>query len=140
MERFWSKVDRSPDCWVWTGAVNDRNRPSYGRIRIDGRTRYTHRLSWEMHHGPVPAGMEVCHTCDNPPCVRPDHLFLGTTSDNQQDACRKGRNRRRLNPGAVLIIRELADRGVTGRAMAPVFGVSEQTISMIVRRRTWTCV
>ncbi len=90
-ERFWPKVRRGEGCWEWTGA---RSAKGYGRLtagrRGDGYLR-THRLSFELAYGPVPDGLFVLHRCDNPPCVRPDHLFLGTKSDNMRDAVSKGR-------------------------------------------------
>lgn len=88
--RFWSKVDTSGECWLWTGATNGR----YGKIGRGGRgvsPASVHRVAYEMAYGPIPEGFAVCHRCDVPLCVRPDHLFLGTTSDNMQDAARKGR-------------------------------------------------
>ena len=92
-QRFWSKVVKSkhPDgCWVWTGARGSKGYGSLARGER-GLTRLTHRISWEMHHGPIPDGMCVCHHCDSPPCIRPDHLFLGTDSDNMRDMNAKGR-------------------------------------------------
>lgn len=93
-DRFWEKVDKTtnPDgCWVWTGAVTAPGQ--HGRIWVasEGRKVIASRVSWEMHFGPIPAGHEVCHTCDNPPCVYPGHLFLGTHRVNMQDASAKGR-------------------------------------------------
>lgn len=91
-ERFWEKVDKSGDCWLWTGRPDGRM--GYGRIRegvAGSATLLAHRVAWELAFGPVPAGLDVCHTCDIPLCVRPDHLFLGTTLDNMADAKAKGR-------------------------------------------------
>ena len=88
-ERFWSKVKKGAECWEWTGAVNKRNK-GYGRLDINGKQVRAHRLSYEIHYGPIPKGMEVCHICDNPPCVRPSHLFIGTHKDNMIDAGAKG--------------------------------------------------
>lgn len=89
--RFWRKVDQTGDCWVWSGAVSDKGYGSMGGP--DGVTLLVHRFSWEIHYGPIPPGMFVCHRCDNRPCVRPEHLFLGTAKDNTRDMMAKGRNR-----------------------------------------------
>lgn len=87
-ETFWSRVDQSGDCWEWTGARFPRG---YGTTRFEGKNWYSHRLAWVLTNGPIPAGLQVCHTCDNPPCCRPEHLFLGTIKENLQDASAKGR-------------------------------------------------
>lgn len=87
--RMWSRVDKTGDCWVWTGATVHNG---YGTISVNNRLVRTHRLAYELTHGPIPAGMKVLHTCDNPPCCRPDHLFLGTDKDNVHDAVDKGRH------------------------------------------------
>lgn len=93
-ERFWSKVDKTGECWEWTGG---RTAPGWhGRIAVDARRKTVRkviasRASWEIHFGPIPVGLRVLHACDNAGCVRPDHLMLGTQRANMQDAGRKGR-------------------------------------------------
>jgi len=94
--RFWSKVDKSSaeiksphvtsPCWEWTAGTDGR----YGRFACNGETR-AHRVAWTLAHGTVPDGLCVLHRCDNPPCVRVEHLFLGTDLDNSQDKEQKGR-------------------------------------------------
>jgi hypothetical protein len=94
--RFWKHVEKTDDgCWEWTARCipvpNHPDQRGHGQIRIDGKAVLTHRFSWELHNGPIPDGLLVLHRCDNRPCVRPDHLFLGTHKDNTLDAMSKGR-------------------------------------------------
>jgi len=89
-ERFWEKVDvRGPDeCWPWTRKHNPKG---YGQFRKDKMVQ-AHRMAWELTNGPIPDGLDVLHTCDNPPCCNPHHLFLGTNDDNMRDMNSKGRH------------------------------------------------
>jgi hypothetical protein len=100
-ERFWKRVQIGPGCWLWIGS---RTKKGYGSIRAPwhGPLLLAHRVSYELHFGPIPPGKYICHHCDNPPCVRPDHFFLGDESLNKLDMHRKGRARgyqRGFQPG-----------------------------------------
>src|SRR3990167_6368362 len=81
-ERFWRKVEKTHGCWLWTGA---RLTKGYGLVRRDTVGILAHRYSWILAHGAIPENMDVCHHCDNPQCVRPDHLFVGTRKANMED-------------------------------------------------------
>lgn len=96
LARFWKRVKRrtKTQCWPWLGPADP-----YGRIRIDGRRWSTHRLSWWIHFGEIPKGLSVLHSCDNPPCCNPNHLWLGTTKDNMADMSKKGRAAKGLRHG-----------------------------------------
>lgn len=147
--RYLAKVDqRGPDeCWPWTAC---RNPFGYGTFR--GITeQLAHRYGYRLHTGPIPEGMQVCHTCDNPPCQNPRHWFLGTHADNHADKMRKGRARTRPRPGSsnsqaklteddAAAIRDRYLAGETQRALAAVYGVAQTTISKIVRGARWTSV
>lgn len=133
-------------CIEWTGA---RIPEGYGQ-KWNPRTKkaeLAHRLAWEKANGPIPAGMFVCHKCDNPPCVNPEHLFLGTPKDNMADKCRKGRQprgethpRAKLTERDVREIRRADGHGSSQRELARLYGVSPRSIQFIIQRRTWTHV
>ncbi len=140
-DRFWPLVERTPGCWLWTGARYPRG---YGNFNVHGRGRPAHRVAWELTHGPIPDGRLVCHACDNPGCVRPDHLFLGTQSDNMCDMAAKGRHayprgedhpQARLSNADRAEIRRLYAAGaISQAAIAERFGVCQSHVSRIVRR------
>ena len=151
LKRFWAKVDvRGQDeCWEWTGS---RNR-GYGQLsRCHGCSMYkAHRLSYELFIGEIPAGLEVLHSCDNPPCVNPRHLFLGTQHDNMTDMAKKGRAHGSQqvgvdNPAAKLdcekaaAIRWLWGNGqVESMAeLARSFGVSRRAVKFVLNGEHWS--
>ena len=146
--KFWARVKKSSGCWEWTGYYTPSG---YGRMRIENKHRLMHRLSWEMKNGPIPDGMQVCHHCDNPPCVKPSHLFLGTQMDNVKDMIAKGRwragDRRgernacsKLNKDKVVKIKCLLRRKVNQGTIGKMFGVGSRAISAIKRGKTWNHV
>jgi hypothetical protein len=104
-ERFWPKVDKSGECWIWRGA---KNRNGYGTFMLGEFQARAHRVAYELTYGPILDRLMVCHHCDNPPCCNPAHLFLGTVADNAADMVKKGRQARgdhhgfRLHPESVL--------------------------------------
>lgn len=142
--RFWSFVLKSEGCWIWTGWKKNGR---YGTFSLSGKHIQAHRLSWEWANGPIPEGLCVLHRCDNPACVNPDHLFLGTHADNMRDMIAKGRRkfapptgtahwRAKLDPDKVRIIRRW--RGSrTAESTAEAFGVSHATIEDVWAGRTW---
>lgn len=142
--QFWSRVQR-PDakaCWLWTGHLSDRGYgifwlplgPQAQRVRA-------HRFSWVASRGDIPEGLEVCHRCDVPACVNPDHLFLGTRLDNHLDAVRKGRKKswglQKLRAEQVLQIRAMVRAGLLHRDIAAKFGIARNTVGQIASRKTW---
>jgi len=149
LARFWSKVNKSGECWKWVGAIFSADKP-YGQFTIQGDVSVrAHRVSWSISNGRIPDGMHICHRCDNPPCVRPDHLFLGTDLDNVRDMIAKGRMRKaggeghpkaRLNDVAVRAIRHMYRRGVTTERIAAAYGMSETAIRYAARGRNWRFV
>ena len=135
-------------CWIWTGYVSDQSAAKcYGRVVWQGNAWKTHRAAYETWNGTIPKNMHVCHTCDRPQCIRPDHLFLGTHTDNMADKATKGRQARivgedngnkKLTEKDISIIRVWHKSGKSQTALANQFGVHQTTISCIVRRSTWT--
>lgn len=160
-ERFWLKVDKSDDCWLWTAGTD---RKGYGMFSVGGsrddagRRRNSmvgaHRYSYQLANGPIPDhasfhGLCVLHRCDNPRCVNPEHLFLGTNEDNVKDMDRKGRRitstkRGSAHSQAILTekqVREIHAKyqagGISQAALGREFGVSLATINHIMTGRLW---
>jgi len=140
-EKFWSSVDTKYDCWTWRYS---KDKDGYGKEKRNYRDIRAHRLSYEMHIGPIPKGMFVCHRCDNPSCVRPSHLFLGSAKDNSQDSVNKHRishgERRpcsKLKSYQVLQIKEYLNSGCTLKELAKRYHVSTSTISLIKTNKSW---
>lgn len=142
-ERFWAKVEKTVGCWLWSGA---KTKAGYGQINVDGVPIYAHRLSWEMNHGrKIPHGMQVCHRCDTPACVRPDHLQIWTQMDNVRDCINKGRARHPIMTGEQVgtskltadQVRQIREKYHTAEMLAKEYGVSEGTIGFILKHKTW---
>ena len=145
--RFWRFVDRkgADECWEWTGC---RNRKGYGRFKADPSKNAVsaHRYVWVITRGPIPGGLHVLHTCDNPSCVNLRHLYLGTNWQNVRDRDARGRTasgekagRSKLTREAVRAIRSCYRRGLaTQQELADAYGVGRSTVRAVIHRRTWT--
>ena len=151
IESFWLKVNKDGpihpvcgQCWAWTGHVKEEG---YGRFRINKVLVFAHRFSWEIHRGEIPDDLCICHHCDNPGCVNPAHLFLGTRIDNNEDARKKGRRvRGEKHPKAILteaIVKEIRqrykkrDKKNGGHALAKEFGIRQKYIYAIALGHYW---
>lgn len=145
LPRFEAKVEKTDGCWRWLGAKHGKG---YGHFKMptgkgDGRIEKAHRTAYNLYVGEIPDGLMVLHRCDNPSCVNPDHLFLGTNDDNMKDMVAKGRGNgprgeeqhfARLTEQAVESIRS---SGKSGVALAAQHKVSPATISDVRNRKTW---
>lgn len=148
-ERFWAKVDRGEGCWIWTASTTGFGYGTFQVVR-DGRwrTHKAHRLAYEYLVGPIPEGMALLHSCDNPVCVNPAHLRPGTRAENNQDMM--DRRRQNLNPNLgekhgmhvlteseVMEMRRLRSQGFTTKELGPMFGVTQGCASQVTRGHTW---
>ena len=131
-KRFMAKVRPcTSGCWLWTGM----EKFGYGMLKVGGKLRRAHRISYELHVGRIPDGIDVLHACDVPGCVNPAHLFLGGDKQNMADAARKGRMAQKLAPDAVKAIR--ADSR-TQQEIADEYCIHQSMVSGIKKRRYWT--
>lgn len=151
-DRFWQKVDAAGEneCWEW---MNNKNEWGYGQIGSgggNGKMLSAHRVSWEIHNGEIPDGLHVLHKCDNPACVNPAHLFLGTHQDSMDDMATKGRRASvkgernacaKLTKAQVIEIRRrYAAGGVTHKQLAKEHGVARQTVGDLIAFKYWAHV
>jgi hypothetical protein len=153
IERFWNKVEKTDSCWTWQGA---KTRGGYGMFPTAKNHKlydnyYVHRISYYLANGDFDARLRVCHRCDNPSCVNPDHLFLGTQSENMRDMFSKGRDnvqakivrgekhgQSKLNWDIVRAIRkEYAEGNISQGKLAKRYGVNQTTIRDVVLNKNW---
>lgn len=156
-ERFWSKVQKTDGCWLWTAT---RKPGWYGKFRFNGKQENAHRVAYILTYGTIPDGLWVLHRCDNPLCVRPDHLYLGTHQDNVRDRQERGRaacgdnNGSRMHPERILsgeqcswakltaaevaaIRQEYALGNTTYHKLAAKYGVGKSQIGNILQGKVW---
>jgi hypothetical protein len=155
-DRFWSRVKKGDWCWDWQGF---KNPDGYGLFWFGDNNKAAHRVAWILTNGEIPGGLFVCHHCDNPGCVRPDHLFLGTAADNNADMAKKGRAklaaliRNLRHPGYqckgedhpnskltscdVIFIRKFYRNGETLRSLSEKYGISRTTVHRVATGRIW---
>ena len=148
VQRFWAKVQKADGCWLWQGHLHH----GYGRLGANGKFR-AHRMSWELHYNDIPPTFCVCHHCDNPACVNPTHLFLGTRADNSADMARKQRHHLKRFPedarrgeqigtaklaeNDIKLIRQYRMNGRIPKDIAAQFSISISQTWRIIRRSSW---
>lgn len=135
-QRFWRNVEQTNTCWLWRGA---KVLTGYGHLTVDGKRKYAHRFSFELHNRTLSDEEVVCHRCDNPSCVNPEHLFAGSIADNNRDMWTKGRGRGLDPHNGKLTVDQRRDavqrvlEGETKTEVAAQFGVTRQAINHLVK-------
>ena len=141
-DRFWSKVNKNKSCWEWIGA---KFSSGYGVIRVSGKSKRSHRVSYELNVGPIPEGMSVLHKCDNPVCVNPVHLFVGTQQDNMKDRGDKGRTAKGEDSGVSKLTRKQVDKirdeykntKTTHAELGKKYNICRSQITCVINRKNW---
>lgn len=141
-DRFFRLVDKQENCWLWKG---DINRNGYGRLQFNNKRLLAHRVSYEIHKETLQNNLYVCHTCDNPKCVNPSHLFLGTQKDNMADCAKKMRHTYGSNvKHAILNEKQIEEirsdyfsKKLNQRMLAEKYGVSRGHIGLIIQSKRW---
>jgi len=145
VRRFWNKVEKRGDdeCWPWMASLAGKG---YGQIRIPGtrKNTYSHRMAYELAHGPLPEGMFACHSCDHPKCCNPKHLFAGTAKANQSDMAKKKRStwgernaNAKMHEEDIRLIFVLSGRGFSQARIGKVVGLHQVQVGRILRRERW---
>lgn len=143
-DRFWSKVDKSGECWVWTAGLFSNG---YGQFKCDGYPIGAHVYSYEESNGPIPAGEVVMHSCDNRRCVRPSHLSAGRQSKNIEDCKQKGRwdqvrgsrvGTAKINEAGAAGIKKMLALGYSQRFIGDYVGLSQAAVSKINSGQSWS--
>lgn len=138
-KRFEQYFEKTPDsCWIWKSS---RDQNGYGTFNIDRKPKKSSRVSYELYKGPIPEGRFVCHKCDNPPCVNPDHLFIGTRKDNMRDMTNKGRSAHgEKNGQAKLTEQDVIAIWKDSRTHCEIgqhYGVTQSMITRIKNKKNW---
>lgn len=148
MLKRWAHVGHINDCWQYKGRTfvkSGNGACTYGQVKYNGKTMRAHRVAWELCIGAIPAGNYICHACDNPLCLNPWHLFVGTAMDNNRDKMQKGRHRAAkgekngnstLSDANAVLAANMARAGVPQKVVAARFGVSPSLVSLLKNGRT----
>lgn len=141
-DRFEAKVIKGEKCWIWNAHVNNKG---YGVIHVDGKVTLAHRIAYQAKYGPIPVGFKILHECDNPRCVNPSHLRVGTQLENMKDMYKKGRavlaearSQSKLTWAMVKYIRERYKEGdISQRALAKDVGISQTIVCDVINNKRW---